>query len=517
MNSLPFLVSEVLKKMEPDTSKWQQWLKKLPLFPVSDAKQMQIFVSLIEQCKQENAKIFVAGDYDCDGILATTILVDGLRRYGLEVGFYIPDRIREGYGLQARTVHMVANKGYACIITVDNGVKAHEALQEAKGLGLKVIVTDHHLIDEEVICDCLIHPDTLGYPFESECGAAIAYECVRALGQDTSYSLELAAVASIGDVMKVTDQTRAIIQQGLMQLNKDRERHLIGLARERKLNETGVAFQIVPALNAVGRLSNLANVNNVVRYFLSNQTSVIASMQNQILQLNTQRKKLSEQMVKIAKEKCEMQEDILLVCDASFHEGIIGLVAGNLCSQYNKPCIILTKNQEGFKASMRSPEGFDCMDFLSEYPNFLAIGGHSQAAGFSFGPQDFDSFRSYIRTKSKTYRWTKCEGDTLVVDACHCTIEEIETLDLLRPFGPGFACPLFEIMHPQIQSIVPIQNGKHCRYVLNTGLDCMHFNQSVTDQSRSVNSIRSFVGQLQVDQYRGRKKATFIIEEIRWM
>ena len=105
--------------------------------------------------------------------------------------------------------------------------------------------------------------------------------------------------------MKVTDQTRAIIQQGLMQLNKDRERHLVGLARERKLNETGVAFQIVPALNAVGRLSNLANVNNVVRYFLSNQTSVIASMQNQILQLNTQRKKLSEQMVKIAKEKCK--------------------------------------------------------------------------------------------------------------------------------------------------------------------------------------------------------------------
>lgn len=512
--NLSYLTRKILEKIEPDSSKWNQWLEQKELYPISQSEAMRTFVDMIQVCKENKEKVFVAGDYDCDGIMATTILVDGLRRYGLEVGFYIPDRIREGYGLHVHTVKQVARKGYACIITVDNGVKAFDALLAAKEYGIKTIVTDHHTIEDEVPCDCLVHPDTLEACFSSECGAAIAYECCRALGVDTTYSLELAAIASIGDVMQVTNQTRAIIQNGLKQLNLDREKHLMGLASDRTLNETSVGFQIVPALNAVGRLSNLANVNNVVRYFLSDQASIISSMQAQISNLNGQRKQLSDQMVKQALAKVNLNEEVLMVCDSSFHEGIIGLVVGNLCNRYNKPCMILTKNQEGYKASMRSPNGFDCMDFLSDFENFSAFGGHAQAAGFSLAIQDYDSFRDYVRTKSNTYSWQMEQIDTLTVDSSLLTIQEIESLDVLRPFGPGFECPLLEIKNPKIKSMFPIQNGKHCRYTLVDGLDCMNFNQSEEDKVRSVNAIHSFIGKVQINQYRGRKKASFVIEKI---
>lgn len=514
MNSLPFLASEILKKIEPDSNQWIQWLERKPLYPVSQSDSMQLFVSMMEECKARNEKIFVAGDYDCDGIMATTILVDGLRRYGLEVGFYIPDRIREGYGLHTHIVRQVAKKGYGCIVTVDNGVKAFDALALAKELGLKTIVTDHHTIDQKVECDCLVHPDTLEDCFQSECGAAIAYECCRALGQDTSYSLELAAVASIGDVMQVTAQTRAIIQHGLQQLNRDHEKHLFGFVSDAKINETSVAFQIVPALNAVGRLSNLANVNNVVRYFLSQDRLVISSMQSQIKQINKQRKQMSDLMVKQALSKVNGADDLMMVSDPSFHEGIIGLVAGNLSNRFQKPCIIMTENQVGYKGSMRSPNGFDCMEFLSDFPYFDAFGGHSQAAGFSLSIQNFSLFRDYVRKKINNYQWKLEELDSLVVDSNRLTISEIEGLDCLRPFGPGFECPLLEIKKPQIQSFIPIQNGKHGRYHLANGLDCLNFNQSEKERSLKTDEIQSFIGKAQINQYRGTKKPSFVIEKI---
>lgn len=514
MNSLKILTQQVLQKIEPDPSKWSQWLEHKPIYPVSASESMRNFVALIHRCKADQIRVFVAGDYDCDGIMATTIMVDGLKRFGLDVGFYIPDRIKEGYGLSEETVTMVHKRGYRCIITVDNGVKAVQALEKAKELGLITIVTDHHTIDQEVNCDCLVHPDTMESCFSTLCGAGVAFECLRALRLDTAYTLELAAVASIGDVMQVTGETRSIIQQGLALLNQDREQHLMGLASDRMLNEISVAFQIVPQLNAVGRLSNLANVNNVVRYFLSNQPSLIRSMQLQISQLNQQRKNLSEQMVKTACDKCEQQEDVLMVCDDSFHEGIIGLVAGTLCTQFSKPAIVLTKNQEGYKASMRSPDGFDCMDFLSDYKGFQAFGGHAQAAGFSFDLHSYSQFRSYVRERIASFDWSPDPLETLLVDPSALTVDEIESLDCLRPFGPGFVCPLFEIKDPKIQSITPIQNGKHCRYTLLGGLECMKFNQSDADRQMQVTSIRSLIGKVQISQYRGRKKATFVIEKM---
>ena len=509
------LAQKVLQFIVPDSSQWDYWTHTQNLAPVSQAPCIQSFVNYILSHKKE--KIFVGGDYDCDGILATTIMVHGLRRLGIEVGYYIPDRIREGYGLHPETVQMAHAKGYTTIITVDNGVKAIDALEKAKSYGMTTIVTDHHEIEEEVPCDILVHPTHMEPIFSTLCGAAVAFECIRALGVVTTYDLELAAIASIGDVMIVKGQTRAIIQQGLQLLNAKAEYHISPLARDRQLNEVNVGFQIVPKLNAVGRLSNLGNVNTVVRYFLCSDRSQLFSFQQQINQLNERRKDLSMQMVKHAKDKCALQEDVLLVSDASYHEGIIGLVAGNLCNAYHKPAIVMTKNQEGYKASMRSPEGFNCMTFLKDFPSYSTFGGHAQAAGFSLSPQDYTAFKKYIHDQIQTFTWEEPDLETLVVLPEELTLSAIQSLDQLRPFGPGFRCPSFELIQPTIESISPIQNGKHVRYVLINGLECMNFNQTEEEKQKSVNQIYSFVGQVQINQFRGKRKPSFIIEIINYI
>ncbi|MDY3035122.1 MAG: DHH family phosphoesterase [Absicoccus sp.] len=509
------LAQKVLQFIVSDPKEWDYWTHTQRLAPVSQAPSIQSFVDFISTHKDE--KIFVGGDYDCDGILATTIMVHGLRRYGIEVGYYIPDRIREGYGLHPQTVQKAHAKGYTTIITVDNGVKAIDALEKAKLYGMTTIVTDHHEIENPVPCDLLVHPTNMEPVFSTLCGAGVAFECIRALGLATGYDLELAAIASIGDVMIVKGQTRAIIQQGLKRLNEKAESHISPLANDRQLNEVNVGFQIVPKLNAVGRLSNLGNVNTVVRYFLCSDRSQLFTFQQQINQLNDRRKDLSMQMVNHAKAKCALQEEVLLVSDASYHEGIIGLVAGNLCNAYHKPAIVMTKNQEGYKASIRSPEGFNCMAFLKDFPSYATFGGHAQAAGFSLSPQDYTLFKKYIHDRIQTFQWEEPHLETLSVLPEELSLSAIQSLDQLRPFGPGFVCPSFELIHPEIQSMFPIQNGKHVRYILRNGLECMNFNQTEQEKQKSVNQIYSFVGQVQINQFRGQRKPSFIIETINYI
>ncbi len=504
-----------MQTLEPDPTRQAQWLEHAPLYPVSQDPEMESFKEWMEEAKQAGQKVFVAGDYDCDGIMATSIMVSGLRAFGLEVGFYIPDRIKEGYGLHPRTVRLAHEKGYQIIVTVDNGIKAAEALELAKTLGMTTIVTDHHTIEEETDCDVLIHPARLEDEFSTLCGAGVAYECVRALGQATDYHLIMAAVASIADVMPVTKQTRRLIQHGLDRLNEKKEIHISSFIKDSHVTETTLAFQVVPKINAIGRLSNMANANNVVRYLLSEDPAEIMKLNAQIEQINERRKTISAQMSEQAMRQVDPGQPVNLIMSPGFHEGIIGLVAGNLMNQTGKPTIVAAKNVDGFKMSMRAPEGFDCMAFLNPFPSFSACGGHKQAAGFSVDLDDYEAFERFIRQRGAQYEWSApLEKNEIEIDESQIQIEAIESLDALRPFGPGFEMPVFKISKPAIKNLYDFQNARHRRYTLQSGVCCMRFNQPRSEISKSVNRIQCFEGELQISEYRGRKQASFMIDKI---
>lgn len=514
MEQLNALALKVLCALEPDPDKRGQWTKKLPLYPVSQCEAVRQFVSRIELAAQNHEKVMVAGDYDCDGVLATAIMVAGLKKKGLETGYYIPDRIKEGYGLAVKTVEAAAKKGYSLLITVDNGVHANQALEKAKELGLDVMVTDHHLYESRPDCLVLVHPALMEEPFSSLCGAAVAYECMRALHLDDDRMLMEAAAAAVGDCMAVTGETRALIQNGVDLLNKTKEPHLTSLCKEHKLDESTIAFQIVPRINAVGRLANLANVNNVVRYFLSQSPAAIQSFSSQMNDLNDQRKRLSEQTYARASLLVKPYHAVLLAADPSFHEGIIGLAAGMLSSQYRKPAIVGAIGEEGIKCSMRAPAGFRCLEFLEGFEHYSALGGHDQAAGFTIEPGFWPDFEKFARAKASEISWTIREEMQIPIDPEEITADEVESLDALRPFGTGFPAPKFRIDHPQIAGSYDLSQARHRKFTLKNGLECLNFNQSSTDLAAPVQSIAAFVGTLSVSRYQGRKKPNFLIDEI---
>ena len=509
----PFL-DKVLAGIDPQGYFNQQNLHPKMALP-SACQAVQAFKSRIKQAVSQKEKILIAGDYDCDGVMATAIMVSGLRSLGVETGFYIPDRIKEGYGLNPSTVRMAKEKGYSLIITVDNGVKAFKALEEAQKLGMEVIVTDHHTIEEEVKpCSIVVHPDLMEEPFQYLCGAGVAYELMRALDADTEAHLIWAAMASIGDVMTVKDETRAIIQMGLEKLNRNGELHINSLCRDSRITETTAAFQIVPAINAIGRLSDMANANNLVRWLLTVNPASVYNFADSIKEINSRRKSMSEQMSMMAQTKIRLTHPVLLASDPSFHEGIIGLIAGQLCSQYDKPAIVGAQNLDCVKCSMRSPEGFHCLDFLNKFEKFIAIGGHARAAGFSVALEDWEDFKKFVFRQGLKEQWTPVQKRYIPIEEEEMTIENTESLDVLRPFGPGLEEPVFELDDPKITSIFDLSQGRHRKFGLAGRANALHFNQSDTDRSQSVTDILAMKGRLSINEYQNRKSVSFILDEI---
>lgn len=507
-------IEKVLKTMTCKPSQLKEVFGVQPLAPPSNSVMMNAFKERIKKAIENKEKILVAGDYDCDGMMSTAIFVQGFQALGLKTGYYIPDRMKEGYGLSAQTVQMAANKGYSIIVTCDNGVKAHEALTKAKELKIEVIVTDHHLIQEEVNAKILIHPSTLEESFYSLCGAGIALECMRALKQDTNRFYIWAAMASIADCMEVFGQTRAIIQKGLSLFNQEGEIHLDPFVRAKPIDERDAAFQIAPKINALGRLCDRAKANSFVRYLEISNNFIIQDYANKVCELNEVRKALTKQIYGKAQLFINPLRPILLAYDPSFHEGIIGLAAGNLTSQFNKPAIVCTVSESGYKCSMRAPKGFHCVEFLNDFSHYSTLGGHAQAAGFSVPFAYWKEFEEFLNKQSYEYKWNLETTLPIEIEPEELTLENIHALDCLRPFGTGFELPLFRISQPKIVNTFDLSQGLHRKFTLNGGLQALHFNQGSMEAAMDINTIEAFIGRPSINRFNGKEKVDFLIEEI---
>ncbi len=500
--------------MNPDPELAKQVLHPAGLYPISQSENMKQFVMRIEKAKTNQEKVLITGDYDCDGIMSTAIFTQGLKAYGIDTGYYIPDRIKEGYGLKSKTVEMAVDKGYSLIVTCDNGVKAEAALEKAGELGIDVIVTDHHLLPEKVDCAILVHPDVLEDPFKTLCGAGVAFECIRSLGIADDRFTMWAAMASVADCMEVRGQTRALIQEGIALFNQKGEPHLDPFVRAKPITERDAAFQIAPRINSVGRLADRANVNTFVRYLEASNPNVIARYASQVIEMNETRKRLCEQVYVKSQILIHPLWNVLLAMDPDFHEGVIGLAAGNLCSQYGKPAIVCTKCENGYKGSMRGPKGFHCLDFLSGFDGYAALGGHAQAAGFTVKEEAWKEFEDFVLKAGKSFSWTPAKENVIDIAPEEVTVENVRSLDAFRPFGPGFELPRFRLDNPKILNTFDLSGGTHRKFTLRNGLQAIHFNQSGSDAGSDPGEILAFIGTLSISKFRQKESADFLIDEI---
>lgn len=434
-------------------------------------KDIQLAVNILSEKIKFGKKIRVIGDYDIDGIQASYILVTALERVGAVVDLNIPDRMKDGYGINENLIEKAMDEGIDTILTCDNGISAIDPIAYAKSLGMTVIVTDHHDIpymeDEEgkhylhSEADAIINPkqEECGYPFTSLCGASVAYKLVEALyehfglsREETLPLLEFAAIATIGDVVDLTGENRIIVKYGLNLLRNTRNLGLKALIEINKivperLSSYHIGFVLGPCLNASGRLDTALRAFQLLRAKTKEEADTYAG---DLKALNDSRKEMTlqgfQEGIRIIEEKDYNKDLVLVVYLPECHESLAGIIAGRIREKYNKPVFVLTKAEEGVKGSGRSIDAYHMYEELVKCKDILTkFGGHPLAAGLSLPEDKVDELRKRLNEQNEL------KEDDLIskiwIDIPlpfeYISYDLIKQLDLLEPFGKGNGKPVF--------------------------------------------------------------------------
>lgn len=434
-------------------------------------KDMNRAIDIILEKIQDGKKIRVIGDYDIDGINATYILLEGLRALGGNVDVDIPDRMKDGYGLNQHLIDRAYAEKVDTIITCDNGIAASEEIAYGKRLGMTMIVTDHHEVPYEEVgdekryilppADAVIDPkqEDCHYPFKGLCGAAVAYKLIETLFhvtgkdvEDVDYLMENVAIATVGDVMDLVEENRIFVKQGLEMLKRTQNLGLKALIEctgvdAERLSAYHIGFVIGPCLNASGRLDTAKRALELLCAKTKKDADVLAG---DLKALNDNRKDMTVIAVEQAISKIEnsslSKDKVLVVYLPECHESLAGIVAGRVRERYYKPTFILTKAEDGVKGSGRSIESYHMYEELNKCKSLLTkFGGHKLAAGLSLNEKDVDAFRKMINeneTLTEEDLTAKISID-MQLPLAYVSEQLVDDLELLEPFGKGNAKPIF--------------------------------------------------------------------------
>lgn len=430
---------------------------------------------LLEEKIRAGKKIRIVGDYDIDGVCSTYILYTALNQAGADVDYKIPDRIRDGYGINETIIETAWNDGVDTLLTCDNGIAAVAEIEKAKALGMTVIVTDHHEVlkvdGKEVLppADVVVDPkqESCSYPYPEICGAVVAWKVVRilyekfGLGEEKWLELlEFAAVATVGDVMKLQDENRIIVKEGLKKIGNTANMGLRKLAEKNNLDlgeltAYQIGFVIGPCLNASGRLQT---AKLALELLLCDDPVQADKLALELKELNDQRKDMTAKGTEEAVEQVEnqySQDKILVVFLPDCHESLAGIIAGRLRERYQKPSFVLTRAEGGAKGSGRSIEAYHMFQGLVEVRDLLTkFGGHPMAAGFSLPEENIEAFRKRLNENARLTEEDFVNRVWIDVPMPLEYISEnlIGEFKCLEPFGQGNEKPLFAQKNLAIRS-----------------------------------------------------------------
>lgn len=467
---------------------------------LADARLMKGMTEAVELLRQKirvGATIRIIGDYDIDGVNATHILVTGLRRVGAQVDTVIPDRLKDGYGINEHLIEQAKEAGIDTIVTCDNGIAAAKEIAYAKELGMTVIVTDHHEIPyrEEADgtrttilppADVIVNPKQADcpYPYKKLCGAAVAWRLVEVLYQEAGVPREeflelaqFAAVATIGDIMDLTGENRILVKYGLKQLADTTNpgyRALLAVngLESKKLTAYHIGFVIGPCINASGRLDTAKRALELLGASSKTEAEKLAG---DLKALNDSRKDLTAkgttEAIRLIEETDLGQDKVLVVYLPDCHESLAGIIAGRIRERYFRPCFVLTDGEEGVKGSGRSIPGYHMFEEMTKVAElFTKFGGHPMAAGLSIPTENVELLRKRL---NENCRLTDADlipklSYDAVLPIQYAGEQIIKELELLEPFGKENDKPLFAAANVRVKSARVI--GKN-RNVLKTVLE----------------------------------------------
>ena len=434
-------------------------------------KDMEKAVDILEKKIQQQARIRIIGDYDIDGVTSTYILLKGLTRIGAKVDTYIPDRVADGYGIHEHLIDRAVEDGVDTIVTCDNGIAATAEIQMAKDKGMTVIVTDHHEIpyreengERQVIlppADAILNPKQYDcpYPNKNLCGAVVAFKYITALYErfgvperELEDYYELAAIATVGDVMDLQGENRILVKEGLRRLKETKNPGLQELIRanaleDAKITAYHIGFVLGPCINASGRLDTAARSLQLLNAQTREEAAKLAG---DLTALNQSRKALTEkgkeEAIRLIETTDLKNDRVLVVYLPDCHESLAGIIAGRLREKYHKPAFVLTCGETSAKGSGRSIESYSMYEELVKCADLMVqFGGHPMAAGLSIKEENIEAFRRQLNENC-----TLTEEDLrpkIVIDVpmpvSYITKELVEQISLLEPFGKGNTKPVF--------------------------------------------------------------------------
>ena len=506
---------------------------------------LTLAAGILEQKISAGAPVRIVGDYDIDGVCSTCILYQGLKRLGVKVDYEIPDRVKDGYGINESIIQAASEDGIDTILTCDNGIAAISQIALAKELGMTVVVTDHHDIqtvvsedgkEEDLLppADALVNPkrrDSM-YPYPQICGAMVAYKLIQVMYERAGIPraewldmMELAAVATVGDVMKLQDENRIVVKEGLKRLKDTKNLGLRALIEANQLDPEKISayhigFVIGPCLNAGGRLYT---AKLALALLLAENEEKARERALELKNLNDQRKDMTQKGVDEAAVQVEeryMEDKVLVVFLPDCHESLAGIVAGRIRERYHKPTLILTHSEEGAKGSGRSIEAYHMFQGLVEVQDLLTkFGGHPMAAGFSLPLEHVEEFRRRLNENAKLTPEDFIPKVWIDIALPFEYVDEalIEELERLEPFGQGNEKPQFAQKNLLVRSArVMGKNRNVVKLMLvnerGAALDAVVFTDGDLFLEEMGNSRRmDVVYYPTVNEYNGRRTVQIVV------
>ena len=520
------------------------------LYDGMQMKGMPQAVEILTEKIRDREKIRVIGDYDCDGINATYILLEGLEKLGAKVDSDIPDRIKDGYGLNQHLIDRAHEDGIDTIITCDNGIAAAKEIEYGKALGMTIIVTDHHEVPYKENeagrryilppADAVVDPRQEGceYPFKGLCGAAVAYKLVEALceanGQDVAdldYLLENVAIATVADVMDLTEENRILVKQGLEMLKRTSNLGLRALIQcigleGKKIQAYHIGFILAPCLNASGKLDTAKRALALLRAKTEREADMLAG---DLKALNESRRDMTDRVVDEAMAKVERTDirgdKVLVIYLPDCHESLAGLVAGRVRENYYRPVFVLTDSEDGVKGSGRSIESYSMYEELTGCGDLLTkFGGHPMAAGLSLDKENVEKFKRRLNDQCTLSEEELTEKVVIDMELPFAAITEhfIEELEYMELFGKGNTKPVFAARGVAMQHVKII--GKNKNVAKATAIDaagnrmeaiCFHDAQEFAKQCERNNGKMSITFYPGINEFRGERQIQIVITHYR--
>ncbi len=496
---------------------------------------MNIAVERIIEAISNKEKIIIYGDYDVDGITSITVLKSFLEDRGIQVNQYIPNRLKEGYGLNKKAIDEIVKNKYNLMITVDCGISAIEEVEYANLLGLKTIITDHHEVGDKLpnaiaIVDAKRKDNK--YPCRDLAGVGVVFKLIQAIGiklglDEKEYLkyLDIVCIGTISDIVPLVDENRVIAKLGLMLVQQTKNMGLKSLLLSsgyKNIDSNTISFGVAPRINACGRMGH---AEEALKLFLSKNIYEVNELTKKLNEYNSLRqekeKSIYEDAIKQIEEKKLDEKNAIIIGGENWHHGVIGIVSSKITELYFKPSILLCFEDDLAKGSGRSIPGFDLHEALMKCQDTIdKFGGHAMAIGITIKKDKFEEFSKEFETitkQSKIEEIIPIINIDAKINLSEISKEIVESLKQLEPFGEGNKTPIFAFKNLKIDSIRALSEGKHIKMTLkeeNTVINAIGFNLGYLADEYIIGDKIDVVGTLEINSFNGVDNLQINIKDV---